>query len=115
MNSLSVRAGTAGWTARAKAETTTLEIGSSSLGDVSARAAQENGVAVRPGADDRGCAQRTAASPLVLHDHGAKHLLHLLRPWASHGVVPAARREWNDEPDRSVRIFGLRARGMWQL
>jgi hypothetical protein len=81
------------------------------LGDMGARAAQEDGVAIRAGAGDRGSAERTASSPLVFNDHGAKHRLHLLRPRAPDGVVSAARRERNHEPDRTVRIFGLSERG----
>src|SRR4029079_19281399 len=92
-------------------ERTALEQG---FGDMSARAAEQNSVAVRAGTGDSGCTERTAASPLVLHDYGAKHRLHLLRPWAPHRVVPAARREWDDEPDRTVGVFGLGARGTWQ-
>src|SRR5262249_62191113 len=94
-----------------KAETTTLEIGSSSLGDVSARAEQENGVAVRPGADDRGCAQRTVAPPwfspttvpstyFIFSAHG--------RPTASY--PPPGGDGMTSRIGRSGR-----ARGMWQL
>ena len=81
------------------------------LRDVSARTTQENSVAVRAGASDRGGTERTASSPLVFNHHGAKHRLHLFRPRTPHVVVAAARGERNDEPDRTIRIFGLSARG----
>src|SRR5207245_1863334 len=56
------------------------------LRDVSARTTQENSVAVRAGASDRGGTQRTASSPLVFNHHRAKHRLHLFRPRTPHGV-----------------------------
>src|SRR5258708_15297067 len=120
MNSLSVRAGTAGWTARAKAETTTFEIGSSflerivertafenGLGDVSARTTQENSVTVRAGASDRGGTERTASSPLVFNHHRTDDRPHLLGPRTPHGVVSSARGERNDESDRTIGVFRL--------
>src|SRR5262249_56015229 len=58
------------------------------FGDMGARAAQEDGVAIRAGASDGGSTERTASSPLVFNDHGAKHRLHLLRPGAPDAVVP---------------------------
>src|SRR5262249_28900290 len=76
-----------------------------SLGDVSARTTQQDSVAVRAGASDRGSAERTASSPLVFNHHGAKHRLHLLRPRAAHGVVSTAWGERNDEPDRTARAL----------
>src|SRR5260221_10148289 len=42
------------------------------LGDMGARAAQEDGVAIRAGAGDRGSTERTTSSPLVFNDHDAK-------------------------------------------
>src|SRR5262249_35962256 len=39
-----------------------------SLGDVSARTTQQDSVAVRAGASDRGSAERTASSPLVFNE-----------------------------------------------
>src|SRR5262245_59072735 len=85
------------------------------LGDMGARAAQEDGVAIRAGAGDGGSTERTASSPLVFNDHGAKHRLHPFRPGAPDGVVPAARREGNHEPDRTVGIFGLSDGGLHRV
>src|SRR5262249_54392612 len=125
MNSLSVRAGTAGWIARAKAETTKFEIGSSSLsGSYSGRLLRIASVIwvlepPRRMVEPSGRARATAAAPGDLPPPpwfstttGAKHRLHLPRPGAPDSVVPAARREGNHEPDRTVRIFGLSDGGL---
>src|SRR5262245_7660500 len=59
-----------------------------------------------------GPASRYGHAPLVFPDHGAEHRLQLLRAGAPDGVVPAARREGNHEPDRTVGIFGLSTGGL---
>src|SRR4029450_632621 len=45
------------------------------LGDVSAGTTEQNRIAVRTGASDRGGTERTASSALVFNDDGAKHRL----------------------------------------
>src|SRR5262249_61744316 len=57
------------------------------FGDMGARAAQEDGVAIRAGAGDCGSTERTASSPPVFHDPGFKHPLHLLPPSAPGSAV----------------------------
>ena len=78
------------------------------LGDVGARSAQQDGVAVGTGAGDRGGAERTAAAALVLDHDGAEQRLDLLRPRAADGIEPAARRKRNHQPDRTIGIARLR-------
>src|SRR5436190_7565677 len=74
------------------------------LGDVGRRAAEEDGVAVRASAGDRGGAERTAAAALVLDHDSAEQRLDLFSPRPADGVEPAAWRKRNHEPDRPRRI-----------
>ena len=78
------------------------------LGDVRARSAQEDRVAIGTGAGDRAGTERTAAAALVFHHDGAEQALHLLRPGTTDRVVAAAGRKRNRQPDWTIGIFGLR-------
>ena len=79
------------------------------LVDVRLRPAEQDRVAVGPGAGDGGGTERGAAAADVLDHHGAEQRLDPVRPWATDGVERTARRKRNHEPDRPRRI-GLRPR-----
>ena len=78
------------------------------LGDVGRRAAEQDGVAVRPRARDGGGTERAAAAALVLDHDGAEQRLDFLGPRPADGIITAAGRERDHQPDRTIGIFCLR-------
>src|SRR5438552_12159485 len=56
------------------------------LVDVRLRAAEQDRVAIRPGACDGGGTERRAAATDVFNHHRAEQRLDLIRPWTTDGV-----------------------------
>src|SRR5215472_3937073 len=78
--------------------------------DVSARATQQDGVAVRLRMGDGGSAERTAPASLIFNENGSEQRLYLLRPGSAYCVKTTARRKRNDESNGPSWIGALRER-----
>src|SRR4051812_21707994 len=74
------------------------------LVDVRLRPAEQERVAVRPGACDGGSAYRTAAATHVFNHHRSEQGLHLIRPRATDSVECTTRWKRDNEPNRPRRI-----------
>src|SRR3954451_21704481 len=80
-----------------------------SLFDGGLRPAEQDRVAVRPGACDGGSADRAAAATHVFNHHRSEQGLHLICPRATDSVECTTRWKRDNEPDRP-RWISLRLR-----